>query len=230
MFSLKTWNAVACGAGALSADTCAICRVQLMDAYLRCQAENQTRGRTMWWSGENVITPFTTAACLFWADPLKASKCDDVCANKMALGLLRGKDNQPGGGSVHWGEKQGANVRGQILTAVLMCPVLRTFGLWFHSSLTGSYVAGTYSIVFVNCPNEQIARDVARAILDKKLAASVNILPKTSSLYFWKGDIEESTEVLLLIKTKTSKVPRLSTYMRTGYLSITALVVLELTL
>ncbi|GAB1286267.1 CutA divalent cation tolerance homolog-like [Apodemus speciosus] len=92
--------------------------------------------------------------------------------------------------------------------------MLRTFSLWLHSSITGSYVSGSYSIVFVNCPNEQIARDIARAILDKKMASSVNILPKTSSLYFWKGEIEEGTEVSLLIKTKTSKVSRLFAYMR----------------
>lgn len=42
----------------------------------------------------------------------------------------------------------------------------------------------------------------------------MNILPKASSLYFWKGEIEEATEVLLLIKTKTSKVPMLSSYIR----------------
>nr|KAF6485311.1 hypothetical protein HJG63_010548 [Rousettus aegyptiacus] len=53
-----------------------------------------------------------------------------------------------------------------------------------------------------------------RAILDKKLAASVNILPKASSLYFWNGEIEEATEILLLIKTKTSKVHLLSSYIR----------------
>ncbi|XP_059513793.1 protein CutA homolog isoform X3 [Myotis daubentonii] len=52
------------------------------------------------------------------------------------------------------------------------------------------------------------------AILDKKLAASVNILPKASSLYFWNGEIEEATEILLLIKTKTSKVRMLSSYVR----------------
>ncbi|WP_410318545.1 divalent-cation tolerance protein CutA, partial [Klebsiella pneumoniae] len=71
--------------------------------------------------------------------------------------------------------------------------------------------------VFVNCPNEQIARDIARAILDKKMASSVNILPKTSSLYFWKGEIEEGIEVSLLIKTKTSKVSRLFAYMRLAH-------------
>ncbi|XP_028640927.1 protein CutA homolog isoform X2 [Grammomys surdaster] len=84
-----------------------------------------------------------------------------------------------------------------ILTAVLMFPMLRTFSLWLHSSFTGRYVSGSYSIVFVNCPNEQIARDIAR--------------------YFWKGEIEEGTEVSLLIKTKTSKVSRLFAYMRLAH-------------
>ncbi|ELR60899.1 Protein CutA-like protein, partial [Bos mutus] len=101
-----------------------------------------------------------------------------------------------------------------LTTSLLTYPVLRTLSLQFLSVLTGSYVSGTYSIVFVNCPNEQIARDIARAILDKKLAASVNILPKASSLYYWNGEIEEATEVLLLIKTKTSKIHMLSSYIR----------------
>lgn len=103
----------------------------------------------------------------------------------------------------------------QILTtSFLTYPMLRTIGLQLHSAITGSYVSGTHSVVFVNCPNEQIAKDIARAVLDKKLAASVNILPKAASLYFWKGEIEEATEILLLIKTKTSKVFMLSSYVR----------------
>ncbi|XP_041618365.1 protein CutA homolog [Vulpes lagopus] len=102
-----------------------------------------------------------------------------------------------------------------ILTASFVSyPMLRTLSLQLHSAVTGSYVSGTYSVVFVNCPNEQIAREIARAVLDKKLAASVNILPKASSLYFWNGEIEEATEILLLIKTKTSKVHMLSGYIR----------------
>ncbi|KAG3287830.1 protein CutA homolog [Marmota monax] len=101
-----------------------------------------------------------------------------------------------------------------LATSFLMYPMLRTLSLQLHSAITGSYISGTHSIVFVNCPNEQIARDIARGILDKKLAASVNILPKTSSLFFWKGEIEEATEVLLLIKTKTSKVLMLSGFIR----------------
>ncbi|XP_066112467.1 protein CutA homolog isoform X3 [Saccopteryx bilineata] len=103
----------------------------------------------------------------------------------------------------------------EILTAsFLTYPMLRTLSLQLHSAVTGSYVSGTYSVVFVNCPNEQIARDIARSVLDKKLAGSVNILPKASSLFFWNGEIEEATEILLLIKTKTSKVHVLSSYVR----------------
>ncbi|XP_012576684.1 PREDICTED: protein CutA homolog [Condylura cristata] len=103
----------------------------------------------------------------------------------------------------------------KILAASLLTyPILRTLYLHLHSAVTGSYVSGTYSVVFVNCPNEQIARDIARAVLDKKLATSVNILPRVSSLYFWNGEIEEATEILLLIKTKTSRVYTLSSYIR----------------
>ncbi|XP_036915064.1 protein CutA homolog isoform X2 [Sturnira hondurensis] len=102
-----------------------------------------------------------------------------------------------------------------ILTASLLTyPLIRTLSLQLHSAVTGSFVSGTYSVVFVNCPNEQIARDIARAVLGKKLAASVNILSEASSLYFWNGEIEEATEILLLIKTQTSKVHILSSYVR----------------
>ncbi|CAH2246509.1 RING-box 2 [Pelobates cultripes] len=60
MFSLKKWNAVAMWSWDVECDTCAICRVQVMDACLRCQAENKQEDC---WFGENVTTLFTTAAC-----------------------------------------------------------------------------------------------------------------------------------------------------------------------
>ncbi|XP_028918021.1 protein CutA isoform X1 [Ornithorhynchus anatinus] len=100
------------------------------------------------------------------------------------------------------------------IVSLLMYPVLRSIGLQVHSTLTGNYISGTHSVAFVNCPNEQIAKDIARAIMDKKLAAGVNILPKALTLYFWKGEIEEATEILLLVKTKTSKINELSNYIR----------------
>ncbi|XP_021399449.2 protein CutA homolog isoform X2 [Lonchura striata] len=97
---------------------------------------------------------------------------------------------------------------------VLTYPLLWGLALQLHSAVTGSYVPGTDSIAFVSCLNEQIARDIARAIMDKRLAAYVNILPQSSALYFWKGELEESTEILLLVKTRTSKIGELSNYVR----------------
>ncbi|NXI27366.1 CUTA protein, partial [Sterrhoptilus dennistouni] len=103
----------------------------------------------------------------------------------------------------------------EVLTLlVLMSPLLWGLALQLHSAVTGSYIPGTHSIAFVTCLNEHIARDIARAIMDKKLAAYVNILPKSSALYFWKGELEESTEILLLVKTRTSKIGELSNYIR----------------
>ncbi|XP_036604313.1 protein CutA homolog [Trichosurus vulpecula] len=101
-----------------------------------------------------------------------------------------------------------------VMAFLLSYPMLRTISLHLHSAVTGSYLSGTHSVAFVNCPNEEIAKDIARTILDKKLAACVNILPRASSLYFWKGEIEEATEILLLVKTKTSKIHELSNYIR----------------
>ncbi|KAF2987215.1 hypothetical protein EK904_010217 [Melospiza melodia maxima] len=82
---------------------------------------------------------------------------------------------------------------------LLLHPLLRGLALQLHSALTGSYVPGTHSVV---------------AIMDRRLAACVNILPKSSALYFWKGELEESTEILLLVKTRTSKIGELSNYVR----------------
>lgn len=42
LFTLKKWNAVAMWSWDVECDTCAICRVQVMDACLRCQSETNT--------------------------------------------------------------------------------------------------------------------------------------------------------------------------------------------
>ncbi|KAL5273926.1 RNF7 family protein [Megaselia abdita] len=41
MFTLKKWNAVAMWSWDVECDVCAICRVQVMDACLRCQSDNK---------------------------------------------------------------------------------------------------------------------------------------------------------------------------------------------
>ncbi|XP_042580172.1 protein CutA homolog isoform X2 [Cyprinus carpio] len=83
-----------------------------------------------------------------------------------------------------------------------------------HSAVTGSYVAGYHSVLLVNCPTEQTARDIGRSIMEKRLAACVNIFPRTTTMYYWKGEIRDTSEILLLVRTRTSLVQGLVTYIK----------------
>ncbi|XP_051519618.1 protein CutA homolog isoform X2 [Myxocyprinus asiaticus] len=89
---------------------------------------------------------------------------------------------------------------------VVMCGI--------HSAVTGSYVAGYHSVLLINCPTEQTARDVGRGIMEKRLAACVNIFPRTATMYYWKGEIREASEILLLVRTRTSLIQRLMAYVK----------------
>lgn len=66
-----------------------------------------------------------------------------------------------------------------------------------------------YVIAFVTCPNKRNATRMAKLILEKKLAACVNIVPGLTSMYRWRGKLEKSTEVLLIIKTREDLTKKL---------------------
>jgi periplasmic divalent cation tolerance protein len=57
-----------------------------------------------------------------------------------------------------------------------------------------------YQLVLSTCPDDATAIEVAHALIEKKLAACVNILPNVTSVYSWEGDIMNENEVQLLIK------------------------------
>jgi periplasmic divalent cation tolerance protein len=56
-------------------------------------------------------------------------------------------------------------------------------------------------LVFITAPSMEEARHLARVILEKKLAACVNLLPGVESHYWWEGKLETAPEVLLLVKS-----------------------------
>lgn len=56
-------------------------------------------------------------------------------------------------------------------------------------------------VVFSTCGSAEEAEKIARALVSKRLAACVNLLPAMRSIYRWKGAIEDAQEILLVIKS-----------------------------
>ncbi len=59
-------------------------------------------------------------------------------------------------------------------------------------------------IVLTTAGSQDEARKIAHALVERKLAACVNIIPQIESIYRWQGKVENATEWLLVIKTKSS--------------------------
>lgn len=76
------------------------------------------------------------------------------------------------------------------------------------------YTPGAHSVAYVTTPTEELAKKIARGLVKEKLAACVNIIPKITSVYEWENEVSEDSEVLMMIKTRTSKIDALTQYVR----------------
>ena len=62
-------------------------------------------------------------------------------------------------------------------------------------------------VIFITASAKKEADGIAALLISKKLAACVNIVDKIESVYWWKGKVERAKEILLIVKTKVSKMP-----------------------
>ena len=70
--------------------------------------------------------------------------------------------------------------------------------------------AGRNRIVLVTCGTLKKARQIARTVVSKRLAACVNIsLSPVESFYTWKGKLEKAREYLLVMKTTAKRLAEL---------------------
>ena len=70
------------------------------------------------------------------------------------------------------------------------------------------------SVVLVTAGNEEEAAKIGRTLVEEKLAACANIVPRIRSIYRWKGEVHDEAESLLLIKTPTALFPALQARVR----------------
>ena len=59
-----------------------------------------------------------------------------------------------------------------------------------------------YIVVLITVPDVEAGRKIADHLVEKKLAACVNILPSVQSTYRWAGETNADDEALLMVKSK----------------------------
>ncbi|WP_052374404.1 divalent-cation tolerance protein CutA [Methanobacterium sp. SMA-27] len=60
-----------------------------------------------------------------------------------------------------------------------------------------------YSMVYITTSGALESKKIARKLLEEKLVACINIIPTIESVYLWKGTIEEDSESIMFVKTKS---------------------------
>jgi periplasmic divalent cation tolerance protein len=68
-----------------------------------------------------------------------------------------------------------------------------------------------YLLCLVTIDDPAKAAEIARALVERKLAACVNIVTEVRSIYRWEGEICDDSERLMFIKTTSDLFPRLQT-------------------
>ena len=74
-------------------------------------------------------------------------------------------------------------------------------------------------VVLITAPSEDAAAALARTLVDERLLACANIVPRVRSIYRWQGEVHDEAEALLACKTTTdrledlkARVPQLHPY------------------
>ncbi|XP_060718458.1 protein CutA homolog isoform X2 [Tachysurus vachellii] len=81
-----------------------------------------------------------------------------------------------------------------LILTMMLYPVMSMLVVQIYTALSGSYLAGHHSILLINCPTEQTAKDIGR--------------------FYWNGEIQDASEILLLVRTRTSMIQRLTEFVK----------------
>lgn len=70
-------------------------------------------------------------------------------------------------------------------------------------------------IVLTTCASQEEAEKIAHYLVENRMAACVNILPRIQSIYRWQGKVDSAAEWLLLVKTTLERFPQVRAAIRT---------------
>lgn len=68
-------------------------------------------------------------------------------------------------------------------------------------------------VVLCTCPDEDTSKILSTGLVEARLAACVNILPRVRSVFRWKGSVEDAAEVLMVIKTQVAHTAALEAWL-----------------
>lgn len=66
-----------------------------------------------------------------------------------------------------------------------------------------------YFVIFCTAGSREEGEKIARRLVEGRLAACVNIVPGVTSIFTWKGAVDQAEECLLIIKTRGELIPQL---------------------
>ena len=69
-------------------------------------------------------------------------------------------------------------------------------------------------VAFITAPDAECAATIARALVEERLAACVNVLPGVRSIYRYGGAVHDEAETLLIVKTRAARAPALEARVR----------------
>ncbi len=69
-----------------------------------------------------------------------------------------------------------------------------------------SFIKNMIFIIYSTTKNVDEAKKIARILVEKRLIACANIIPKIESIYRWDGKLEEGSEAVLIAKTRKENV------------------------
>jgi periplasmic divalent cation tolerance protein len=66
-------------------------------------------------------------------------------------------------------------------------------------------------VIYITTSTDEEAQELAKVLLNRRLAACVNILPKINSLFWWDEKLDSAQECLMMVKSRTSLLDEIIT-------------------